>query len=258
MKIQYCSDLHLEFNQNTKFLQKFPIIPEADILVLAGDITYMRQDFYKHPFFDYISENWEKTYWVPGNHEYYCGIDINSYDFSKPIDIRKNIFIVDNYSVKIENTQLIFSTLWSKIEKQYANIIEKVVSDFHCIVINGEKLNSEVFNKLHKISFEYLEKELKICNAETKIVITHHLPSVQCNSPEYVGSKLNSAFCVDLTNFIKKCNADFWIYGHSHRNMPEIKIGKTRLVTNQLGYVSHKEHKDFATDKIIEITSPIL
>ena len=38
MKIQYCSDLHLEFSHNFEFIKKNPIIPIGDILILAGDI----------------------------------------------------------------------------------------------------------------------------------------------------------------------------------------------------------------------------
>ena len=112
MKIQYCSDLHLEFKANSQFLEKFPLVPSADILILAGDITYMRKDFYEHSFFDFLSENWKQVFWIPGNHEFYCGKDINSYDFSKPIKIRENIFLVDNYSVIIEDIHFIFSLLY--------------------------------------------------------------------------------------------------------------------------------------------------
>jgi predicted phosphodiesterase len=253
MKIQYCSDLHLEFKQNSTFLEKFPLVPSADILVLAGDITYLRKDFYEHQFLDYLSENWEKVFWVPGNHEFYCGIDINSYDFSKPIKIRENIFLVDNYSVIIEDIHFIFTSLWSKIEKENAQLIENNVSDFHLIMIDGEKLSAKSFNQLHKKSLNFIKAEIKKNKNLKKIIVTHHLPSEQCNHPEFARSRINSAFCVDLTSFIKKSNVDVWIYGHSHRNMPEISIGKTRLVTNQLGYISHNEHKSFVIDKVIEI-----
>ena len=71
MKIQFCSDLHLEFLENISFLKTNPIKPIGDILLLAGDIVLLR-DIDKHKdFFNYISYNFKTTYWIPGNHEYY-------------------------------------------------------------------------------------------------------------------------------------------------------------------------------------------
>ncbi|OQY02928.1 MAG: hypothetical protein B6I20_06090 [Bacteroidetes bacterium 4572_117] len=253
MKIQYCSDLHLEFGENSQFLQQSPLIPVADTLVLAGDITYLRSDFFENKFFDYVSDNWEQTFWIPGNHEYYCGIDMDKYQLSTPVAIRKNVFLLNNTSIKINGIFLIFSTLWSKVEKRYANYIQDNISDFECIVSGKQKLDVGTFNKLHKESLAFLRTETERLKSETKVIVTHHLPSNQCNAIEFLGSKLNSAFCTELSGFVEKTNAQAWIYGHSHRNMPEVKIGKTRLVTNQLGYVQHNEHKTFARDKVIEI-----
>ncbi len=81
-----------------------------------------------------------------------------------------------------------------------------------------------------------------------KIVVTHHVPSFQLSAYEFLGSKINSAFTVELFDFIEASNVDYWIYGHSHRNI-NLRIGNTECVTNQLGYVFANEHFGFKHDK---------
>ena len=57
MRIQYASDLHLEFADNWRYLKEHPLEVCGDILVLAGDIGYLGDDNYRtHPFWDWASE----------------------------------------------------------------------------------------------------------------------------------------------------------------------------------------------------------
>jgi len=93
MKIQYASDLHLEFQENSKFLKENPLVPAGDILVLAGDIDYLYDNKYyrEHPFWDYVSENFRETLIVPGNHEFYRSGDVGTIKNGCIAEIRPNV-----------------------------------------------------------------------------------------------------------------------------------------------------------------------
>ena len=69
---------------------------------------------------------------------------------------------------------------------------------------------------------------------------------------EFKGNPLNGVFTVELGDYIANSPIEYWIYGHSHRNINK-QIGNTRCISNQLGYTFHNEHKDFNPSAIIEI-----
>lgn len=125
-KIQYCSVLHLEFQKDRNFLTKNPIKPVGDIMILAGDIVPFVALKEHNRFFDELSEKFETVFWVPGNHEFYHS-DLIHYSEQYNKEIRKNIFLVHNQVIKIDNLKLVFSTLWTKISEQNSYYIEKIV-----------------------------------------------------------------------------------------------------------------------------------
>lgn len=243
MKIQYCSDLHLEFSHNNNYICKNPLSVNGDILILAGDIVPLHDEFFTDSFFSFIADNYKKVFWVPGNHEFYHK-DLSEFSNSYNIELRSNINIVHNIELKYENIKFVFSTLWSKISSFNEKNIEQSVSDFDCIEKKEKKIRASDFNKLHNESLSFINKALS--NKENKtVVVTHHLPSNLCNSNVHNNSPINEAFCIDLTNYIEGCDANFWIYGHSHFNQKPLYIGNTILLTNQLGYVHCNEHSKF-------------
>jgi len=250
MKIQICSDLHLEFENNREWLKMNPLVPKGDILIIAGDTYYLDRDYSKLEFIEKVSQDFQSVYLIPGNHEYYGGFDVSTALQPTYEEIKKNVFMVNNQVVKLDGINFIFSTMWSKIQRNILEVMRGMV-DFRKINYIGEKFSVNHFNEIHAAAFDFLSNAVK--EEGKKIVVTHHLPSSQCNSEEFVGSVLNEAFCVEKTNFILDHDIDYWIYGHSHRNLQDFNIGNTKMVTNQFGYVAWNEHHSFNYEKVIEI-----
>jgi len=252
MTFQICSDLHLEFDLNKRHLYRNPIIPKGDILLLAGDIMPFTAMDLHHYFFDFVSDNFQMTYWIPGNHEYYHSDIADRFD---PLNekIRSNVLLVNNQSVIHGNTKLILSTLWSSISIDNAPKIARRMNDFQVIRNNGKIFTPADATQMHEKCKAFITSALADKKTERTVVVTHHLPTF-LNYPErYIGDILNEGFATELCDFIEDSHVDYWIFGHHHHNTPEFSIGRTKLITNQLGYVHRNEHLEFRSDYVIQI-----
>jgi len=244
MIFQYASDLHLEFRVNKEYLKANPLTPKGDVLLLAGDIVPFAIMNKFDNFFNYLSNNFQTTYWVPGNHEYYQ-FDAANKRGAFMEKIRPNVFLVNNTAVMHQETKIIFSTLWSRISPGSQWHIEQNLSDFHVIKYNGYRFSADWYNQMHDESIQFITNELQHKNEGKTIVVTHHVPTFLNYPEQYKGDILNEAFAVELFETIESSAVDYWIYGHHHNNTADFTIGNTRMLTNQLGYVQHNEHKFF-------------
>jgi predicted phosphohydrolase len=104
------SDLHLEFYPNHRDLWKVisPFLPNADILILAGDIGIAYgingYDEYKSLLL-LFKQKYENVILIPGNHEYY---KTRKYDIVSVTDTLRNmcseinVVFLSNNMVKIK------------------------------------------------------------------------------------------------------------------------------------------------------------
>jgi len=252
MKVQYASDLHLEFPENKEFLRKNPLEPIGDVLILAGDIVPFAVMDKHSDFFSYISDHFKTTYWIPGNHEYYY-FDLAQKCGTLNENIRSNVHLVNNLSIQKDSVRFIFSTLWSRISQTNRWQIERSVNDFHVIQFNNLRFSSDQFNQLHEESLAFITQELNHKFIGKTIVATHHVPSFMNYPEKYRGDVINEAFAVELYDLIEDNGPDFWIFGHHHYNVSDFMIGKTNLTTNQLGYVKYGEHTNFKNMQILKL-----
>ena len=260
LKIQFVSDLHLEFEENRVWLENHPLEVTGDILLIAGDSAYLdvpesgRDTYSQYSFWDWASVHYKQVIVCLGNHDFYGYYDLATMPDGYCKEIRPNVHAYYNSVVHLQDADIIVSTLWAFIEPYNAYQTEKGVSDFYRILYNGHRLTADDFNEEHERCFDFIRKAVKESKAKTKIVLSHHVPTQLCTAKEFTDSPINGAFSVELGNYIAKSGIDYWIYGHSHRNI-EAQIGDTHILSNQLGYISHKENlrNGFSLSKHIEI-----
>jgi len=252
MKFQYCSDLHVEFPENRKFLKKNPIKPLGEVLLLAGDILVFAEMDKRKDFLQFLSDNFRQVYWVPGNHEYYqSNIQERSGSFIEKV--LPNVTLANNVCIEESGVKIIMSTLWSRIRDRNHGMIEYNMNDFRVIRYNGWKLTAKIINEIHQECLEFVTEELAKNGTKKTIVLTHHIPTY-LNYPErFRNDILNDAFAVELYDLIHSDGPDYWVYGHHHQKIEAFEIGKTSLLNNQLGYIQMGEHDGFIQDACFEL-----
>ncbi len=252
MKIQYCSDLHLEFEDNFRKLKEEPLEVIGDLLILAGDIIPLNQMKLAEDFFDLWSSQFQRVFWIAGNHEFYHS-DISKVDENRNVLIRENDHLLDNVVLKIGDIQFIFSTMWSHIGPLNVRKIQRGMADFRLIRSGEHSFTIEEYNERHIRSVAFIEEALRQNENQKSVVVTHHIPTFMNYPQKYIGDVLSEGFATEYFFLMETFGPDYWIYGHHHTNVPEFKIGKTNLITNQLGYVKYSECRNFDRGKVFEL-----
>jgi len=259
MKIQYASDLHLEFALNMAYIKKYPLITKGDILILAGDTTLLSKKFLQRDYFDTFSSQFEQIYLIPGNHEFYNKLyPIENIFPSLEKKVRDNVTYLNNRVVYHDDTRIIFTTLFSRISDSNRSLIQRSLADFHNSRYYHDSnlsLSIDEYNDCHDKCLSFLEQVLQEDFKGKTVVVTHHVPYTKSYIPNYPDFEydLSEAFYVNLKYLVEQYKIDHWISGHTHINHPPIKIRNTWFHTNQLGYIENDEHKAFNREAVIEV-----
>lgn len=177
MKIQYMSDLHLEFRENSRYLKHNELPVTGDVLVLAGDIFYLRDRIAPMmKFWKWASDNYRQVLIVPGNHEYYNYSDVMERGLQWKWMFRENVGFYQNQVIRIDDTDFVLSTLWSRINPNDEYFVWKGMNDFRQIKFDGKLLQVEEFNRMHETCIDFIRKSVEESTAGHIVVVTHHLP----------------------------------------------------------------------------------
>ena len=254
MKIQFISDLHLEFRENFLFIKSNPLEVTGDILILAGDTFYLSDSIMPHiNFWKWASDNYQQVMLVPGNHEFYDNGDITARGDSWKCMFLPNVGYYYNQVIRFGETDIILSTLWSHIREENEFCVFRSMNDFRQILYNGHRLCPEDFNAEHDKCLAFIKQSVIESTAKHIVVVTHHIPTLKAVAKHQKNNSVSNAYVTELDDFIADSQIDYWIYGHSHENI-DTEIDTTKIVSNQLGYVFRGEQENgFSRSKFVEV-----
>lgn len=268
MKINYMSDLHLEFDDSFRVTNE----SNADILCLVGDI-FVAADLLRPPqstkystglaikeFLKEASALYTHVILIMGNHEHYHGILSETPKLIKATieDLKlTNVHLLDKEYIVIDDYLFFGSTLWTDFNKNsYLSMYtaEHTMNDYRQITRNAKdyrKITSEIILQEHVSTKEKLTEALAL--GLPTIVLSHHAPSPESVHPHYKDDLImNTLYHSDLELFIANHpNILIWFHGHTHSTF-DYYIEGTRVLANPKGY--YDENPTFDKNKVVELS----
>ncbi len=274
MKIQLMSDLHLEVEPEFVAVPA----PEADVLVLAGDIGALPES----PMAKCGAPDWHLTrfspalgHWpvpvlyVPGNHEF-DGYDLHASRIRlREIVEALGITWLDRESVVLDGVRFIGTTLWSDFEcfsDRPAHLPDALVYNLEmrekayraanffleraATLRGGALFDAAAMREEALRCQDWLRAALACRHAGPTVVVTHFAPSLESHDPRFGLTPGTAGFCNALDHLV--ASADLWLHGHLHC-ASDYRVGDCRVVANPLGYAAQGEQDGFVPRCVVQI-----
>lgn len=255
MKVAYYSDLHLEFQHWE------PSLIDADVVILAGDIHVAEKGI------EWASKIFKDipVVYVPGNHEYYCDLNIDQINYALKKKAKgTNVHVLLDESVVINGVNFIGSTLWSDFkllgdQKLCMALALGMINDYRFIkmatphMINRKFTPSDAL-ELHKAAI--LSIDSSINPSMPNVLAVHYGINKLCSHPQFHKDDLSGAFVTDLSERIEIWSEHLAaiVYGHTHHN-EEMNISNVPAYSNQRGYAPYDLTPGFKENKTFEVSN---
>lgn len=251
MRIQYCSDLHLELWQKTTFDET--IIPSAPYLVLCGDIAQLHCVNLR-PFLEYVSERWKYVFWIPGNSEMWetsTNEEVSLHKMRELCSPYRNIKILYKSSFLLndirsnEKLLVVGVSLWHKPRD---DIMLHHSKNFYIKPITPP-VDSRIFAQAHEEQVKYLEYVIK--NSDIPLLIcSYYAPFTWCYEEDWLQEPSSALIDRELETLITFPIIS-WIIGHCHLPIEYKRRyflsngndGSVLFVSNPRGKMLEKEQK---------------
>ena len=273
MKIQLLSDLHLEVHP--QFVPE--PAPDADLLVLAGDIgsyqndSQVAGDNFGLERFSPLPQwgGWPTpVVFVPGNHEYDMQDFDAAHDRLRRTCDRLGLLWLERETLVLDRVRFVGTTLWSDFDaladhEQCTDLTRRLrlrqkafrAANFYLAKTGttraGTPCLAEPMREQALVCMAWLEDALARPFDGPTVAITHFAPSLRSADPRYGLAPGTAGFCNALDHLLPR--ATLWLHGHLHAPSDYTVQGQQadgtpwqcRVVANPLGYARKNEQAFF-------------
>ena len=273
MKIQLLSDLHLEVHP--QFVPE--PAPDADLLVLAGDIgsyqndSQVTGDNFGLERFSPLPQwgSWPTpVVFVPGNHEYDMQDFDAAHDRLRRTCDRLGLLWLERETLVLDRVRFVGTTLWSDFDaladhEQCTDLTRRLrlrqkafrAANFYLAKTGttraGTPWLAEPMREQALACMAWLEDALARPFDGATVAITHFAPSLRSADPRYGLAPGTAGFCNALDHLLPR--ATLWLHGHLHAPSDYTVQGQQadgtpwqcRVVANPLGYARKNEQAFF-------------
>ena len=273
MNIQLMSDLHLEVHP--QFVPE--PAPDADLLVLAGDIgsyqndSQVAGDNFGLERFSPLPQwgGWPTpVVFVPGNHEYDMQDFDAAHDRLRRTCDRLGLLWLERETLVLDGVRFVGTTLWSNFDaladhEQCTDLTRRLrlrqkafrAANFYLAKTGttraGTPWLAEPMREQALACMAWLEDALARPFDGATVAITHFAPSLRSADPRYGLAPGTAGFCNALDHLLPR--ATLWLHGHLHAPSDYTVQGQQadgtpwqcRVVANPLGYARKNEQAFF-------------
>ena len=243
MHVRVLSDVHLEFGDYDP--------GTGDVLVLAGDICGADDIDLYLDFFHKCVENYNKVFYVMGNHEAYGSDSLHAAEWRLRNHLPDGISLMNNTSIYYEGVHFVGATLWTNFENMNLELMEQAgqyMNDYHqCKTLTPEETLGE-----HIFTREWLERAIPTLRGPV-FMITHHAPSYESVHGHYLATR--GAYASNMEEFIRKHdNILWWASGHVHHSN-DYHIGQCHMISNPRGYYPDSLNEQFDPSMSLDVSA---
>lgn len=232
MKIQFASDLHLEFLEQRYPDYRAVETTDSDVLILAGDIHHRiggSQAFKEWPC---------PVLLLHGNHELYGSVAEDALSELAAAGTVGSVTYLERQSITLAGVRFLGCCLWTDyaLDGDAALAMQlagQTLMDHQAIRTRSGRFSPQNALAMHDQARRWLARELEQPFAGPTVVCTHHGPHAGSIHPQYQGNPHNPAFISDLSELLGM--VDLWIHGHVHNSF-DYRVGAARVVANPRGY----------------------